>query len=557
MLAASLRVPLPLAKVLVGRGIGDLSRARSFLLPDLSQLTDPFALPGMRPAVERLLRAIAGGERITVYGDYDCDGLTATVLLLEVLQALGASVDFFIPRRAEDGFGFSLGVLDKVLQENLPDLILTADCGMRSWEAIEEAGRAGVDVIVLDHHRPYGAPRPQAAGLVSPLGEDVPDPLRHLSSVGLAFTLCRALRAGGQAEGLAKAADLDLWGYLDLVAIGTISDLLPLLGDNRILVHFGLALLNDVSKRRPGILALMRVAGLRTEVGSYEVGFLMGPRLSAAGRLGNPELALSLLMARDAMEARRLAGQLDACHRERRRIEDGVLQAAVDSLGDAPSQPGCCLIAVGRDWHIGTIGIVAARLCGRFHRTAVVISYDADGLGRGSCRSTGDVNLEQVFAACAPYLGHYGGYDTVAGFTMEKKQIPRFCKAFAQACVQAGGREDCGERHMVDAWVQLSEADETLLDSLKALQPMGLGNQTPVWGVRNVRVQGPSRIVGDNHLIVTLVSGGTARNAIGYGLGHRALPDGPLDVIFQLQRNQYRGRSTLQLSIKDFRPSET
>ena len=555
-LASSLQVPLPMARVLAGRGIGDTTTGKRFLEPSLSDISDPLTLPGVGAGVERILHALQQQERITVYGDYDCDGLTATTLLLAVLRQLGAVVDVFIPERVEDGFGFTLGTLDKVLQETHPGLIITADCGMRSHAAVEQARCAGIDVVIIDHHRPYGAPRPEAAALICPFLDGVPDAFQYLSAVGLAFTLCRALRERCITTEVAGAAALDLWHYLDLVAIGTISDLQWLQGENRILVHYGLGLLNDVTKRRPGILALMRAAGLRTEVGCYEVGFLMGPRLSAAGRLGNADLALSLLLAEDAMEARRLAGQLDACHRERRRIEDVVLQAAIDSVGDALDSKAPCLIAVGDEWHIGTIGIVAARLSGRFRRSAVVISFDKNGLGRGSCRSVGDLDLEQVFVQCADYLGKYGGHDSVAGFTIEKRQIAGFCKAFTAACEAYLDQEwHFAECHTVDAWVALSEANEALLDSLKALQPMGLGNQTPVWGVRNVRVKGPARIVGDNHLIVTLVCGTTERNAIGYGLGHRKLPDGPLDVLFQLQRNQFRGRSSLQLSIKDFRAS--
>jgi single-stranded-DNA-specific exonuclease len=555
-LAVSIQVPFPLAKVLAGRSVVDAESAGRFLRPDFSQLTDPFSVPGMAAAVERTLLAIRKKQKITIYGDYDCDGVTATALLLEFLQQLGAQVDYFIPKRAEDGYGFTLGALDKVLAVNKPSLIITADCGMRSEQSIAEAREAGVDVIVIDHHRPYGAPLPVALALISPLQEGFPSSMQSMSAAGLAFSFCRALRSAAEGAGISSAKDLDLWAYLDLVAIGTVSDLMHLVGDNRILVYYGLALLNDVTKRRPGVLALIRAAGLRTEIGSYEVGFLMGPRLGAAGRVGNPDLAVRLLIERDGMEARRLAGQLDACNRERRRIEEGVLLEATDRVAASIKRNACGLVAVGEGWHIGAIGIVAARLCGRFHRPVVVISTDGKKACRGSCRSTASVDLELVFRKCMPYLEDYGGCASAAGFVVMPGKIASFTKAFEAGCHEQLEGEDMSEQFDVDAWIDLAEADEKLLDAVKQLQPMGLGNQTPTWGVRKARSQGQAKIVGDNHLKVTLVSGETQRDAIGYGLGARKVPDGPLDVLFQLQRNQFRGQSTLQLSIKDFRASK-
>ncbi len=554
-LAASLKIPVPLAKVLVGRGYGDPSDAELFLHPALSQLSDPFALPGVSQAVTRTLRAIAEGEKIVIYGDYDCDGVCATVLLLQILGQLGAVVDHFIPKRAEDGFGFRLGALDRVLEEHQPTLIITADCGMRSGVAVAEASRVGVDVIIVDHHSPYGAPRPDACAILHSVLDDVLPSMQSFSAVGLAFTFCRALRQAALEAKLESAEDVDIWKQLDLVTIGTVTDLMALQGDNRILVHLGLALLNDVSKRRPGILAMMRIAGLRTEIGSYEVGFLLGPRLSAAGRVGNAEVAIGLLMVDDPMEARRLAGQLDACYRERRRIEDVVLQAATNAVSGAVKKGASVLIAVGKNWHIGTIGIVAARISGRYNRPAVIISYNDKGQARGSCRSITGVDLEAALNKCSAHLISYGGYGNMAGFAIEKSEIPAFCKSFEKVCREYLGDEVGLETHEVDAWIDLSEVDDQLLDSIKVLQPLGLGNQTPTWGVRNVRIQGPPTIVGGNHLKCTVVSGGTQHDAIGYGLGDRTLPAEPLDMLFQLQRNHYRGRSILQLSIKDFRSS--
>ncbi len=555
-LAASLNVPAALAKVLAGRGIRTEAEAHAFLNPSLSQLTDPFLLPGVADAVKRILAAIEKHERIVIYGDYDCDGVTATVLLVQVLRQFGAEVAYFIPKRAEDGYGFTLGALDKVLEDYQPQLIITADCGMRSADAVAVAAAAGVDVVIIDHHQPYGAPVPDAAAVVSSVLPEAPEAMKPLASVGLAFTLCRALQQAAIAARLAGADAIDIYRYLDLVTIGTVTDLMLLRGDNRMLVHYGLALLNDVSKRTPGIVALIRAAGLRTEIGSYEVGFLIGPRLSAAGRVGNADVAVGLLLEPDAMEARRKAGQLDACYRERRRVEESVMQSALTAASHAIETGEGAIIAVGANWHIGTIGIVAARISGRYHRPTVVISCDADGNARGSCRSIPGLDLEKVFMACAKHLVAYGGHDFTAGFSLQREAIPEFCKAFQTACRKWEGKAVPSEHGLLDGWISFSETDDALLDSIKQLQPLGLGNQTPVWGARNVRIQGPVRIVGGNHLKLTLVSGGTEHDAIGYGLGDRKIPQEPLDVIFQLQRNHFKGRSMLQLSIKDFRTSD-
>lgn len=554
-LAAALQLPLPLARTLASRGCDTMEAAKAFLDPQLDALTDPFLMPGMAAAARRTVTALQDGQKITIYSDYDCDGLTTTAVLLDVLRDCGGQVDFFIPRRAEDGYGFTLGTLDKVLAGNQPQLIITADCGMRSGDAVAEARAAGVDVIIIDHHRSYGEALPEALALLSPVLDGVPAAMTCLASSGMAFMFCRALRAAAIEAGLAAAKELDLWKYLDLVTIGTISDLMHLVGDNRILVAHGLALLNDVAKRRPGVLALIRAAGIRTEIGSYEVGFQMGPRLNAAGRVGNPELALQLLVEIDAMQARRLAGQVDACNRERKRIEDGVHDAAMESVADAVRADCCGLVAVGRKWHIGTIGVVAARLCGRFHRPVAVITIDEHGSGRGSCRSTAGVNLETVLERCVSWLEQFGGHATAAGFSIRQENVKAFREAFEGACRECMVKEDLTEQYVIDSWVTLGEADASLFEAQRHLQPYGLGNPTPVWGARNVRVQGPAKIVGGNHLKITLVNGATQCDAIGYGMGDRKLPEGALDVLFQLQYNHYQGRKMLQMSIKDFRPS--
>ncbi len=554
-LAAALSLSLPVAKVLVARGVDSPAAAARFLNPRLSDLSDPFEMPGMQAAVARIWRAMDGGERITVYGDYDADGVTSTALLLMVLRHLGATVDFFIPRRLEDGYGFSLGALEKVIEATAPTLIVTADCGTRSAGVVKEAAERGIDVIITDHHEGHDETLPMAISVVNPKFGG-PCGTEMLAGVGVAFKLCHALIKKGLADARPVAETIDLRDYLDLVAIGTVADVVPLVGENRTLVRYGLNRLNGPVPRC-GIQALTRVAGIRTRIDCYHLGFLIGPRLNAAGRLGSADLGLELLMTLDAGRARRLAGQLDASNRERKRIEESIIESAAAEIevSFAPDR-SFGLVASRRGWHIGTIGIVAARLSGRFKRPAVVIAVDEGGLGRASCRSVDSVNLVRVLDQCADLLENYGGHSMAAGFSILESRIDEFRTRFNAACARRICDADMVVSHVVDAWVSLDDADHKLIDEVESLRPLGLGNQTPIWGAHGVRLLGPPKLVGGNHLKMTLVCGGTQVDAIGFGMAGRKIGKEEMDVIFQVQQNTYMGKNSIQLSVKDFRCRE-
>ncbi len=554
-LAAELSIPLPVAKVLVSRGIETPSAADRFLNPRLSDLSDPFEMPGMRQAVARIWRAIDGGERITVYGDYDCDGVTSTALLMLVLGRLGAEVSAFIPRRLEDGYGFTIGALEKVIEETRPALIVTADCGTRSNEAVADAAAQGVDVIITDHHEGQDLTLPDAVAVINPkLGG--PAEVEPLAGVGVAFKLCHGLVKQALVDGREVAGKIDLREYLDLVAIGTVADVVPLTGENRTLARHGLARLNG-STARCGIQALVRVAGIRTRLDCYHLGFLIGPRLNAAGRLGSADVGLELLMTDDPARARRLAGQLDASNRERKRIEEVIIEEAAAEI-EAVFNPNASfgLVVSRRGWHIGTIGIVAARLAGRFKRPSVVISIDEDGLGRASCRSVNSVNLVKVLDQCADLLVAYGGHNQAAGMTIREENVAAFRERFNAACQGLIKEEDFGLVHSVDAWISLAEADQALIESVESLRPLGLGNPTPIWGVKGVRILGQPKLVGSNHLKMTVTCGATQMDVIGFGMAGRKLGRTEHDLLFQVQQNSYMGRESIQLSLKDFRSRE-
>ncbi len=553
-LAASLSIALPVARVLVARGLQTPEAAERFINPRLSELSDPFEMPGMRVAVDRLWKAIDGGERITVYGDYDADGVTSTALLLHILGRFNAKTAAFIPKRLEDGYGFSIGALDKVIEATHPSLIVTADCGMRSTEAVMQAVQKGIDVIITDHHEGRDGELPAAVAVINPKCGG-PPATSSLSGVGVAFKVCHALVKRAIADGREIAKAVDLRDYLDLVAIGTVADVVPLTGENRTLVRHGLSRLNSAVPRC-GLQALIRVAGIRTKIDCYQLGFMMGPRLNAAGRLGSAEIGLELLMTDNKGRAKRLAGQLDASNRERKRIEEVIIEEAIaDIEAEGTLEGRYGLVVYRRSWHVGTIGIVAARLAGRFRRPAVVIAVDETGLGRASCRSVDSVNLIKVLDRCADLLETYGGHVMAAGFSIQSANIVSFKERFNQVCAEQISTEDMGVTHIVDSWVTLEETDVKLIESVEALRPLGLGNPTPLWGVRKVRVLGPPRLVGGNHIKLVVVSGGTQVDAIGFGMAGRKIHPGELDMLFQVQLNTYMGRETIQLSIRDLKPS--
>ena len=553
-LAVELSLPLPVARVLASRGIGDPESGERFLNPRLSDLADPFEIPGMRVAVDRIWKAIDAGDRITVFGDYDADGVTSTALLVLVLRQLGAEPAFFVPSRHGEGYGMTLEGVGKAIDQTKPDLMVSVDCGTNSGGAVTLAAGRGVDVIVTDHHECTQTPPTDAVAVVNPkLGHD--DDAKMLAGVGVAFKLCHALVKHGNAVGHPAVKGVDLRGYLDLVALGTVADVVPLVGENRTLVRHGLAQIKQ--SPRCGLQALIRVAGVRTEIDCYHLGFLIGPRINAAGRLGTAEPALELLISEDAGRARRLAGQLDSANRERKQIEELVIKTAADAVEATFDDEKTFGLVVGNEgWHIGTIGIVAARLCGRYRRPSVVISFDGDGIGRGSCRSVEPVNIIEALEACEDLLETCGGHKMAAGLTIKRENVDAFRERFNEACRSQAELDDLVATYQVDSWITLGEADGSLLEAVNTLRPLGVGNPTPTWAARQVRVVGRPQIVGKNHLKMTLASGGAQIDAIAFGMADRELYNDGMDVLFHIQENNYMGRQSIQLNIKDFRPGE-
>lgn len=553
-LARELDLPPALSRVLVARGFADPAAARRFLNPRLSDLSDPFQLPGMEQAVDRVLAALEAGEPIVVFGDYDADGVTSTALMVKALSLLGAKVSPFLPHRVEDGYGLGPDALRRCIEAHHPKLVVTVDCGTGSVQAVREAKAAGVDVVVTDHHEPSGELAP-AVAIVNPELGSV-EAAKDLAGVGVAFKVCHALVKRARDKGVAAAASADLREHLDLVAIGTVADVVPLLGENRILARHGLALLGKT--RSVGLKALIEVAGIRGSIEAYHVGFLLGPRLNAAGRLGDAAAALELLLTDQPGRARELAVQLDASNRERQQVEADIVEEAIEEI-DKTFKPSkdFALVVARRDWHPGVVGIVASRLVARYRRPTVVIALDESGRGRGSCRSIEDFNLVEHLGLCSEFLDRFGGHAMAAGLEVSGDAVGAFRNRFNEVAAKTLEGKDLRSVQNIDAWVTLAEADEPLLKALNDLRPFGLGNPTPVWAVTGVRVVGEPRRVGGGgeHLKMAVEAGGVRREAIGFGLGERELPHGELDIAFQLRSNSYMGAQTLQLGLQDFRPA--
>ncbi len=552
-LAEALALPRPLAAVLAARGLSDPEAARAFLSPRLSTLSDPFAMPGMAEAADRLEAALSAGRPITVFGDYDADGVTASALLTGILRALGGRVTPFIPCRFEEGYGLTPAALRRCLAETRPALIVTVDCGTNAAESVELAAAQGVPVIVTDHHEPSGRTAP-AAAMINPAVTG-PETLRDLAGVGIAFKLCHALLKRRRGAGAAPDATPDLREWLELVAIGTVADVAPLTGENRILVRHGLAALEGTA--HAGLRALKQVAGVKGPVEGYHVGFVLGPRLNAAGRLSSGHAALDLLLQRagDPAAAEPRARELDAANRERRAIEDGIRREAerlIETAHDPARDFG--IVVAGENWHVGTVGIVASRLCSRFRRPVIVVAWNADGTGRGSGRSVEGLNLVEVLEECRELLDGFGGHAMAAGLELRREQFDAFRARFEAACAARLRGQDLRPVQRVDAWVSLGELDAALMRGLDTLRPFGEGNPAPAWGVRNVRVAGrPSRVGRDGAHLKLLLAGGAAQlPAIGFGMGELPLEDGTvLDAVVELKWDHWRGNGSLQLQLLD------
>jgi single-stranded-DNA-specific exonuclease len=556
-LAARLKISPLLAQCLLNRGLSKPDAIEKFLAPRLKNLADPFLLPNMNAAVERLLLAHERDESLVIFGDYDVDGVTSTTLLLEVLRKLGWRVDAYLPHRMDEGYGLSRDGVENCLKKFPVKLLLAVDCGSTAVETITWLREKNVDVIVLDHHQ-VSSPPPAAVALVNPQLSSANCQLSslftELCSAGLAFKLAHAILKRGREIGLPGATEFDLKLLLDLVALGTIADLVPLIGENRILVTAGLEKLNTT--QRAGIVALKEIAQSPEKLGTHDVGFQLAPRLNASGRLETAEESLHLLLTETLDEALPLAQNLDARNRERQKIERGISDAAsgiVRSKFDAEKD---FVIVEGQLlWHIGVVGIVASRLLAEFYRPTIILGGDAEQW-RGSGRSIAGFDLAAALRACDDLLVKHGGHAMAAGLTIAPDKVDLFRARLNDLARRTLKPEDLQPPLRLDAEVELKEITLDSLTELEQLKPMGQGNPALQFCARNLTQKKPALRMGatKQHVKLWVTDGAVTHEAVWWNAG--ALPDGKFDLAFAPSVNEFNGRTTVQLKVLDWRPAE-
>jgi single-stranded-DNA-specific exonuclease len=556
-LTDALKISPLLAQCLVNRGVTDAAVAAGFLEPRLKQLADPFLVPNMSVAVDRLFASRERSEPVVVFGDYDVDGVTSTALLSEVLCALGWKVNSYLPHRLDEGYGLSQDGVENCLRKFSAKLLLAVDCGSTAVATIQWLGQREVDVIVLDHHQ-VSSPPPPAIALVNPqLAAESVASFRELCSVGLAFKLAHALIKRGRELGIAEAQACDIRPFLDLVALGTVADLVPLTGENRILVTNGLERLNRTD--RPGLRALKSVAQVADSVGVYEVGFHLAPRLNAAGRLETATEALELLSARDLAEAEPLARDLDLRNRERQRIERNIADEVIGAVrGRFNPETDYAIVEGQLLWHVGVVGIVASRVLREFYRPTIILGGDGDQW-RGSGRSIEGFDLAAALRECDDLLVRHGGHAMAAGLSLRADKLDAFRARLNDLARRTLRREQLQPALRLDAEAALKELTLDRLAELQRLEPVGQGNAPVHLVVRNVSLQRPPQRMGreQQHLKLRVTDGVTVLEAVVWNPGEDAnMPEGRFDLACAPQLNEYNGRQLVQLKVLDWRPAE-
>ena len=539
--------PRLLSAVLASRGVGTPEEAALFLDRDRSLSWSPMRMRDMDRAVARIETAIAAGERIAVFGDYDVDGITATVLLVDYLRSRGAACEKYIPRRVEDGYGLGREPL-RTLRERGVSLVITVDCGITGVEEARYAREIGLDLVITDHHECKDT-LPEAVAVVDPRRPDCPYPFKHLAGVGVALKLVLAL--GEQREEALFAR------YCALAAVGTVADVMQMTGENRTIVHRGLESIGSTDFL--GLQALLRETGLADrDVSSVQIGFVLAPRINAAGRMGEAELAADLLLTNDPARAECLARELCGLNRERQAVEQEIFAQAVEQIEYLPAGERSALVLSSEVWHQGVVGIVASRLSEKYSCPSFMIHLQ-NGVGKGSCRSYGGFNLFAALESCSDLLLDFGGHELAAGFNIREEDIPTFRRRMNRCVRGFSGGERPVPSLAVDAVVE--QPDDISLEEveeLSRLEPYGSGNERPVFALLGVKVDALQNVGQNRHLKLRLEKGGRRFDAIffsttasdcGVAVGMR------VDAAFHLQINEFRGSSSVQLQLIDLRPA--
>jgi single-stranded-DNA-specific exonuclease len=548
-LAAALNVHPTIARLLCMRGFGDAELASRFLNPSLEHLHDPFRLADMDKAIPRLERALAQREKIAIHGDYDVDGITSTVILRRALEMLGGSVVHFLPERMRDGYGLQPGTIERLHADGV-GLIVSVDCGIRAGEAARRARDLGVDLIITDHHEPEGT-LPEAFAVINPKRPDCQYPDKYLAGVGVALKVVQALCArAGKSKWLPA--------FVKVAAIGTLADVVPLVGENRVIARYGLAALSK-GPHAIGLRALLDASGLTGKtIDSYHVGFLLAPRVNAAGRMSTPDIAARLLLATDeamADEARALAQQLCDENTRRQQEEAELVAQAKKAIETDPAVGAHNVLVVGGiGWHRGVIGIAASKLVDTYHKPSIVLSIDGD-IAHGSCRSIPDFDILGALERCADVFIKFGGHKQAAGLTMEAARVPEFrarINAFADETIEP---DQLRPRLRIDAPLSLKGITHDLVTGLDQLGPFGMSNPRPVFHARGVEIVDGPRTIKERHLKMTFAQEGRRFRAIAWRAAEKAdwleKNRGGVNLAFSLDRNEFQGETYLELSVAD------
>ncbi len=554
--AQALELREPVARLLVQRGQGDPEQARFFLHGRLSELPDPFLMAGMQAAVERIERAIREHEPIMGWGDYDVDGVTSLSLLGRFFKQIDVPIELGVPLRREDGYGLKTQAVEEMARRGIK-LIITVDNGIVSVDEVALAARLGMDVIVVDHHE-LGPVLPAACAILNPKQPGCTFPYDDPAACGLTFMLLAGLRRHLVTCGLLEREKApNLKEHLDLAALGTVADMVPLTGLNRLLVRFGLPYLSR--SRHPGVMALKEVCGLDidADVDSYTVGFMMGPRLNAGGRLGDAMAGVNLLTTEDLQQARELATLLNRRNQVRRQLETRVVDEALEMVEAHPEWADAPVLVLGkRGWHEGVVGLAASRLVEKLQRPAVVIGFNDEGLGRGSCRSIPAFHIQEALARQTAYLEQFGGHAQAAGLTIREERLEAFRDAFVRDAAERLTPADFIPRLQTDGPCSIDLLDYGLLDQFQALAPFGMNNPAPAFIEHGARVQ-RARLLKKKHWKFGLAKNGRSYDAIAFGMGETPVARGDcLDIVYVPEYNTYRGEKTIQLRIKDLVRSE-
>ncbi|WP_188648891.1 single-stranded-DNA-specific exonuclease RecJ [Marinithermofilum abyssi] len=539
-LSEALGVNPLIARLLVNRGLDDVDRARRFLHVEADGLYDPILMDGMEDAVQRIRRALDQEERIWIYGDYDADGVSSTGLMMRVFRQLQADVDYYIPNRFTEGYGLNRDALQKAKEAGV-DLIISVDTGISAVEEAQTARELGLDLIITDHHEPPET-LPEALAVINPKKPGCPYPFEMLAGVGVAFKLAQALLGRVPEE------------VLEVAALGTIADLVPLVDENRILAALGLERMNR--RKHVGLSALLEVSGIEGEVNAGHVGFSLGPRINASGRLDSAGRAVELLLTEDPEEAHQIAKELDGMNRERQQLVEMIADEASAMVASEPDRHRRVIVVAGTGWNVGVIGIVASRLVEKYYRPAIVLGIDEEtGTAKGSARSIAGFDIYRALARCADLLPHFGGHQMAAGMSLPAENLSSLHERLNGIAEEWLTEEDYIPLTQVDAELTVQDVNLDLIEQLEQLQPYGIGNPTPRFRITGAKL-GRMQLIGreKNHVKMALEQEGITLDAVGFRMGELAeeiAPRSRVELLGELQINEWNQRRSPQLLVRD------